>query len=497
MKRYALISVWDKKNVQDIALALQKAGYHIISTGNTARVLKKAGVEVQLISELIGSDEILDGRVKTLHPKIFGGILYRNNQQNEAIKYQLPDIRVVVVNFYPFESTLKKDIDVELIDIGGPAMVRAAAKNFERVAVITRIEDYDEVIDVLNNTGEIPLQLRRKLAAKAFALTAVYDSKIASAFEKEEQLPNVMAKGLIKIKDLRYGENPHQRAALYKPLDDNLKGIGNARVLGGKPLSYNNLVDAQAAIEAVSSLSKYGVVIVKHTNPCGAAVADHPVTAYEKTLAGDPKSAFGGIIALNHSLVPDVAKLITSRFYEVVIAPDFDPDALKILRKKKRLRIIQSNLDVQASNQIKSIGDYILVQESDINTKPELKLVSGDWPDQEQLKDIEFAWTMVRFAKSNAIVLAKNRMLIGVGAGQMSRVDAVELAIKKAAEQTQGAVMASDAFFPFPDSIELAAKHKVSVIVQPGGSIRDKEVIEAAKKFGITMLFTGKRAFRH
>lgn len=497
--KYALISCFDKTGLEPLAIALQKAGYGIISTGNTAKAITRAGVDVSLVSDVTQFPEILGGRVKTLQPKIFGGILFRPDQEQEATQHNLPDIRLVVVNFYPFPMhDLSEQPPVELIDIGGPSMVRAAAKNWERVAVATNPGDYPAIIENLQETGEIGKEVRRELAAKAFAWTATYDSAIAAAFSNEAMPERFVPAYTLKRK-LRYGENPHQSAGLYVPVSGHVNGVVGAEVLGGKALSYNNIQDAQAGWAAVSMLDGPGAVVLKHSNPCGAATADNILDAYDRALAGDPLSAFGGIIALNRTLTLPVAKEIVSRFFEVVMAPEFEPEALTVLRKKKRLRILKVPKQANATMEFRSVGDGLLVQQRDLSIEDlsQARVATKVSPTAQQMKDLAFAWLMVRFVKSNSVVLARDNMLVGVGAGQMSRVDSVWMALHKAGDRVKDSVMASDAFFPFADGLELAVKHGVTAVVQPGGSIRDQDVIDAADRLGIAMLMTGVRHFRH
>jgi len=498
--KYALISCFDKNGLEPLALALQKAGYGVISTGNTAKAIRAAGVDVSLVSEITGFPEILGGRVKTLHPRVFGGVLFRQDQQEEAKSHNLPDIRLVVVNFYPFPmgADVPEEPPVELIDIGGPSMVRAAAKNWARVAVATNPADYPAIIAQLEENGALDDALRRDLAAKAFAWTATYDAAIAAAFATDD-MPERFVPAYRLERKLRYGENPHQAAGLYVPAFGRAGGLVGAEVLGGKALSYNNIQDAQAGWAAVGTIDGPGAVVLKHSNPCGAATADNIEEAYDRALAGDPQSAFGGIIALNRTLTLPIAEKIASRFFEVVMAPDFEPDALKRLRRKKRLRVLRVPDAAVATMEFRTVGDGLLVQQRDLSlediTKAELATKVA--PTEQQMKDLAFAWLMVRFVKSNSVVLAKDNMLVGVGAGQMSRVDSVWMSIYKAGDRVENSVMASDAFFPFADGLELAVKKGVKAVIQPGGSIRDQEVIDAADRLGIAMLMTGVRHFRH
>lgn len=498
--KYALISCFDKQGLKPLAQALKEAGYGIISTGNTAKAIKEAGVAVSLVSEITDFPEILGGRVKTLHPRIFGGILFRADQADEAKQYNLPEIRLVVVNFYPFPmgEDVPEEPPVELIDIGGPSMVRAAAKNWARVAVATNPADYPAIIEELKENGAIGEALRRELAAKAFAWTATYDSAIAAAF-LDDAMPARFVPAYRLKRKLRYGENPHQSAGLYVPVSGRVGGVVGADILGGKALSYNNIQDAQAGWTAVGMFDGPGAVVLKHSNPCGAATADNIEDAYDRALAGDPQSAFGGIIALNRTLTLPVAEKIASRFFEVVMAPEFDPDALKRLKRKKRLRVLRVPDQASATVEFRAVGDGLLVQQRDLSVEDlgQARVATKVVPTEQQMKDLAFAWQMVRFVKSNSVVLARDNMLVGVGAGQMSRVDSVWMAIHKAGDRVQNSVMASDAFFPFADSVEMAVQQGVKAVVQPGGSIRDQEVIDVADRLGIAMLMTGVRHFRH
>jgi phosphoribosylaminoimidazolecarboxamide formyltransferase/IMP cyclohydrolase len=522
----ALISLSNKDGAEDLAQTLVKHGVEILSTGGTAKLLKDAGIPVVDVSDHTGFPEIMDGRVKTLHPTIHGGLLARrdNDQHVKAMEANdISDIDMLVVNLYPFVETMQGENAtyencIENIDIGGPAMIRAAAKNHEFVTVVTDPQDYNSVIDCLNNHGgEITFKLRKRLAATAYSLTATYDSNIASWFvdqmEESYGFPRrISFSGNLK-QTLRYGENPHQDAALYT-VDDSLRpGAARATQIQGKELSYNNLNDTDAAFELVADFDeKPTVAIIKHANPCGVASGSNMLDAYEKALACDPVSAFGGIIALNGTLDAKAAEAITKRFVEVIIAPDVADDAVEILAKKKNIRVLTTGAmptREETRRMVKRIAGGLLVQDSDNGnvTADDLNIVSDRNPTDQEIKDMLFAFNVAKHVKSNAIVYAKDLATVGIGAGQMSRVDSARIAAWKAQEAakecgfdeplTKGSVVASDAFFPFADGLISAADAGVTAVIQPGGSIRDDEVIEAANERGLAMVFTGMRHFRH
>ncbi len=521
--RRALISVSDKTGVADFARALvENHGVEILSTGGTARMLREAGVMVTDVSSHTGAPEIMDGRVKTLHPKIHGGILGRRGTDDAVMAEQdIAPIDLVVVNLYPFEQTIAKpDTDrataIETIDIGGPAMLRAAAKNHADVTLVVDGTDYAAVLDDLAAHGGTCEPTRRRLAAKGFAHTAAYDRAIAAYLAGEEQpagasqseaLPARYAPVYTKRADLRYGENPHQRAALYADGRRTEASLVDARVVQGKPLSYNNLADADAALACVKAFDQApACVIVKHANPCGVAVAPDLESAYQRAFATDPVSSFGGIIAFNAELGADTAEAITSnQFAEVILAPAITEDALTVFSKKKNLRVLVTGAWRKTDKGglvVKPIAGGLLVQDDDdqLLDRSQLKAVTRTEPTGEQLQDMLFAWRVAKYVKSNAIVYARDGATVGVGAGQMSRVDSARIARQKAADaklEIAGSVMASDAFFPFRDGIDTAAEAGVAAVIQPGGSIRDEEVIAAADEAGIAMLFTGMRHFRH
>ena len=503
----ALISVSDKTGVIDLARSLNKMGWEIISTGGTFSTLKEAGIDVTMVAEITGFPEILEGRVKTLHPRVHGGILAKRipSHLEQLKEHQIDLIDMVVVNLYPFRQTITREgvtheEAIENIDIGGPCMIRAAAKNYLEVAVVVNPERYPQVIAELEKSGQIGGQTRLELAREAFSHTAAYDSMVSAYLTPAEETlagENFIIAGE-KVYDLRYGENPHQKAAFYRNM---LPGAGlpDAQQLNGKELSYNNIIDTQAAWSLVREFEEPACVIIKHTNPCGAAVAKDIKTAYEKAFAADPLSAFGGIIALNRTVDRATAVLIAEPFMEVVIAPDFTTDALEILRTKVNLRLLKMAVTGKEPFEFKSVAGGFVVQETDdddFDIKG-VKTVTIAAPDAKQLQDLEFAWKVAKHVKSNAIVIAKDGVTLGVGAGQMNRVGAAEIAFKGREEASKGAVMASDAFFPFGDTVELAGKYGIKAIIQPGGSVRDEESIANCDKFGIAMVFTGVRHFKH
>ncbi len=515
MKKRALISVSDKRGVVDFAKSLIDLGFEIISSSGTARVLKENGVPVIEVSQITGFPEIMDGRVKTLHPKIHGGLLaVRDNPEymKQLEEQGIQPIDVVAINLYPFEETVKKGADldeiIENIDIGGPAMVRASAKNHKFVTIIVDPEDYDFVIDEIKEKGETSLETRRKLALKAFRHTAFYDSVISSVlnekFDINEKFPEELSIPVRKKTSLRYGENPHQEASLYvSPVEYQGFSVSESEVLHGKEMSYNNFLDVEAAVNLVKEFEETACVIVKHNNPCGVAISETQEKAYKEALARDPKSAFGGIVAFNKPVNIETAKALTEIFLEVVVAPDFEEDAFSFLTgKKKNLRLVKiKNFDKKPIGlDYRRISGGLLVQDRDLKLYKEWNVVTKRKPTDKEVEDLLFALKVVKHVKSNSVVIAKDKATVGIGPGQTSRVDSLETAVKKAKEfgfSTEGAVLASEAFFPFRDSIDEAAKHGIKAIVQPGGSIRDPEVIEAADEHGIAMIFTGMRHFKH
>jgi phosphoribosylaminoimidazolecarboxamide formyltransferase / IMP cyclohydrolase len=512
--RRALLSVWDKTGLIPFARGLAAAKIELISTGGTASALREAGLAVVDVAAVTGAPGILDGRVKTLHPAVHGGILARRDLDAHMATIAalgIPPIDLVVVNLYPFEATVAGgagyDETVEMIDVGGPAMIRAAAKNHAGVTVVTSPEDYAPVLAALQ-AGGIPAELRRELAAKAFARTAAYDAAIARWFGAgpADRLPEQLVVAAARRQRLRYGENPHQQAAFY--VTDPTRGIGAARQVQGKELSYNNLADADAALELVAEFSQPAVAIVKHANPCGVAVGDAIGRAYAKALACDPVSAYGGIVALNRPLDAATAGQITQLFTEVVIAPDAAEDARAVLAAKPNLRLLLAGAAAADELMLRTVAGGLLVQERDRLKVDdlELKVVTGRAPTPAEITDLRFAFAVCKHVRSNAIVFARDGATVGIGAGQMSRFDSVAIAVRKAADTavaagaapaTVGSVVASDAFFPFADGLEAALAAGATAVIQPGGSMRDAEVIAAADRAGAAMVFTGRRHFRH
>ncbi|MEK7991218.1 MAG: bifunctional phosphoribosylaminoimidazolecarboxamide formyltransferase/IMP cyclohydrolase [Thiotrichaceae bacterium] len=514
----ALISVSDKTGIVELAQALAAQNVEILSTGGTAKLLAEKGVSVTEVSDYTGFPEMMAGRVKTLHPKIHGGLLGRRGTDEAVMaEHDIKPIDLVVVNLYPFEQTIAKpDCDlataIENIDIGGPAMLRSAAKNHAAVTVVVDSSDYATVLDEMQtNQGSVTETTRRLLARKVYAHTARYDGAIANylgGLESDDaQFPPDLSMQFEKRQTMRYGENPHQKAAFYAELNPVPASLSTAKQLQGKALSYNNVADADAALECVKSFNeKPTCVIVKHANPCGVAEADNILAAYEKAFQTDPTSAFGGIIAFNRMLDVETAKLIIERqFVEVIIAPSIDEAALPFLEKKKNVRVMtcgEWDTNPAQSFDFKRVSGGLLVQERDMGMVgfDDLKVVTERQPTEQELKDLLFAWKVGKFVKSNAIVYVKDGMTIGVGAGQMSRVYSARIAAIKAGDENlsvKGAVMASDAFFPFRDGIDSAAEVGIEAVIQPGGSMRDKEVIAAANEHGMAMVFTGMRHFRH
>ena len=511
----ALISVTDKTGLVEFCRGLVAEGVEILSTGGTAALLMQNKVPVSEVAGYTGFPEIMDGRVKTLHPKIHGGILGRRGVDDAVMQENgIQPIDLVVVNLYPFERTVANpECDlataIENIDIGGPAMLRAAAKNYAHVAVVVNPDDYSKVLFELNSEQSISEKLRFNLAAKCFQHTAGYDSAIAAYLNaiKGEEFPDILTCQFYLSQKMRYGENPHQKAAFYSELNAKFGTIGSSSQLQGKELSYNNLADADAALECVQAFREHpACVIVKHANPCGVAEADTLLAAYDRAYQTDPTSAFGGIIAFNRELDQDtVAEIIKRQFVEVIIAPSISKAAQTALLEKPNLRVLKCgelNYDETPVLDFKKISGGLLVQEKDVRDvhPADLKIVSKRAPIEGELRDMLFAWKVAKFVKSNAIVYAKNGQTIGVGAGQMSRVYSAKIAGIKAADEglkVAGSVMASDAFFPFRDGIDLAAEAGIKAIIHPGGSVRDDEVIAAANEHDIAMVFTGMRHFRH
>ena len=521
--RRALLSVTEKAGLVDFAKTLAAHGVDLVSTGGTAKALRDAGLSVRDISDLTGFPEMLDGRVKTLHPKVHGGILHiRSNESHMASveEHAIEPIDMVVVNLYAFEKTAQKPgvspaEMIENIDIGGPSMVRSAAKNFEDVAVVTLASDYARLIEELNaNDGQLTRATRWQLAKQAFATTAAYDAAIASTLETiaphdtphtaavfdTEALPQTLRVLESQSAVLRYGENPHQQAALYS--DGSGTGVAGATQIQGKELSYNNLVDLDACWELVSEFTEAAVVIIKHTNPCGAATGASVLDAYSRALAADPVSAFGGVLGINREVDAEAAEEIAKLFVEAIVAPAFSPQALERFAAKKNLRLIQIT-PAHTPRVLKQISGGLLVQTADTRhiTEADLTVATTRKPTPEELRALLFAWSICKHVKSNAIVYARfhegHGQTVGIGAGQMSRVDSARFGAMKAVLPLRGSVAASDAFFPFPDGLEVVANAGATAVIQPGGSMRDNEVIEAANRLGIAMVFTGVRHFRH
>ena len=514
----ALISVSDKNGVLEFAQALHHLGIEILSTGGTATLLRAANIPVIEVADYTNFPEILDGRVKTLHPKIHGGILGRRDLASHQAQTKAHDIKhidLVCVNLYPFEATVTQEgvtleEAIENIDIGGPAMIRSAAKNHAHVAVITCSTDYAKVLEELKaSQNTLSLATCRKLAFKAFSHTAAYDSAISNYFTRIndqgefETFPQQLNINLRLTQSMRYGENPHQKAAFYEDRVPVAGSIAQHKQHQGKELSYNNIADADTAWECVKNFEKPACVIVKHANPCGVAIAETTYDAYRHAFATDPTSAFGGIIAFNREVDLDTAQLVTTQFLEVLIAPSYTKEALVHLTKKLTIRVLEIPLLYQPNPfDIKRVGGGVLVQTPDTAqlNLPDLKVVSKKYPDPAQLEDLRFAWQVAKYVKSNAIVFCKNGRTLGIGAGQMSRVDSTRLAAEKAKSvglDLTGSVAASDAFFPFSDGVDVIAENGIHAIIQPGGSLRDEEVIACADTHGIIMAFTGIRHFRH
>ena len=520
--RRVLLSVTDKTGLVEFAQVLAGFGVELVSTGGTARALREAGLAVKDISDLTGFPEMLDGRVKTLHPRVHGGLLYiRGNKDHEAAvaAHGIEPIDMVVVNLYAFEKTAAQagvafGHLIENIDIGGPSMVRSAAKNFEDVAIVTRVSDYPALIAELQSTGGgLSRETRWRLARQAFSLTAAYDTAIANTLDQiadapapdqpaapqasaAPQVPTTLRINFPLAQPLRYGENPHQRAALYA--DGSGLGIAGARQLQGKELSFNNLVDLDACWELAQEFDQPAVIIVKHTNPCGAATGANVLEAYQKALACDPVSAFGGVIGINRAVDAEAASEIAKLFVEAIAAPAFTPEARERFAAKKNLRLVQVH-SAAPRPVIKHVSGGLLLQDADTArvNESELKVVTWRPPTAEELRSLLFAWRVAKHVKSNAIVYARDGQTLGVGAGQMSRVDAARFGAMKAVLPLTGCVAASDAFFPFPDGLEAVAQAGATAVIQPGGSVKDQDVIDAADKLGLAMVFTGIRHFRH
>jgi len=512
----AILSVTDKTGLADFARQLSNMGVELISTGGTAKLLRDGGISVKDISELTGFPEMLDGRVKTLHPKVHGGILHRREDASHraaVAEHGIAPIDMVVVNLYAFEKTAAKpgvhfEELVENIDIGGPSMIRSAAKNFHDVAIVTSPADYNAIAEEMSKSGgALSSETKWRLAQKAFATTAAYDSAIASTLERvsangsftlkpAEVFPEKLRLSFSKVTDLRYGENPHQKAAMYS--DGSGTGVANVRQVQGKELSYNNIVDLQAAWDLAQEFEEPVCAIIKHTNPCGTATGKTLAEAYKRALECDPVSAFGGVIGVNRAVDASAAEEMAKLFLEVIAAPSFEPSAIEKFSSKKNLRLVEITNSPQKWV-LKNVSGGMLVQDADLHqlTESDLKIVTKRHPTPEEKRALLFAWKVCKHVKSNAILYSRDGQTIGVGAGQMSRVDSCRLGAQKAVLPLKGTVAASDAFFPFPDGVEEIAKAGATAIIQPGGSVRDQEVIEAADRLGLAMIFTGIRHFRH
>lgn len=510
MKR-ALVSVSDKTGIVEFVEGLVNLGFEIISTGGTKRALEQAGLKPIGISDVTGFPEIMDGRVKTLHPKVHGGLLaVRSNpdHMNQLEELGIETIDLVCVNLYPFKQTVQKEgvsheEIIENIDIGGPSMLRSASKNYQSVTVVTDPSDYEKVLSEFKEYGDTTLETREALAAKVFRTTAQYDAMIADYLTKKEgnEFPEKLTITFDKVQDLRYGENPHQKAAFYKGMMPKYS-LANAQQLHGKELSYNNIQDGNAAIEILKDFEgQYAAVGLKHMNPCGVGIGDCIEAAWDKAYEADPVSIFGGIVALNDKVEASLAEKLSKIFLEIVIAPDFSEEALEILTRKKNIRLMKLDTTLSTNTALKytNVNDGLLVQEMDMHTitEADVHCVTNRKPTEDEMRQMLFGWKVVKHVKSNAIVLVKDDMTIGVGAGQMNRVGAAKIAIEQAGDKAKGSVLASDAFFPMPDTVEAAAAAGVTAIIQPGGSIKDQLSVDECNRHGITMVYTNIRHFKH
>lgn len=508
------MSVFDKTGIVELAKGLSDMGIEIISTGGTAKAISDAGIRVINVSDITGFPECLDGRVKTLHPKIHAGLLaMRDNQDHMAQLEQLgiDTIDMVVINLYPFKQTIQKpgvtlEEAIENIDIGGPTMLRAAAKNYQDVTVVVDPDDYQDVLNEIKQSGGISRDTNFRLAAKVFEHTSHYDTLIAQYLRKNAGgniFPELFTMTFQKVQDMRYGENPHQKAAFYREVGNNQGWLTDAQQLHGKELSFNNINDTNGALELLKEFDQTAVVAVKHANPCGVGVADSVYQAYIKAHDADPVSIFGGIVVTNREMDEKTAEEINKIFVEIVVAPSYTDKALEILCSKKNIRVLKlENIQKQYTDDemnIKKVGGGMVIQQVDnqLLVEEKLEVVTDREPTQQEMEDLKFAWKVVKHTKSNAIVVAKQNQTLGVGPGQTNRIWAAEAAIQRAGDKVKGSVMASDAFFPFPDCVEAAAKAGITAIIQPGGSIRDQQSIDACNKYGIAMIFTGMRHFKH
>lgn len=509
----ALLSVSDKTDLLPLATALHEHGAELLSTGGTARVLRDAGLPVTEVAQYTEYPEMMDGRVKTLHPRVHGGLLMRRGEDDAiAAEHGIKPIDMVVINLYPFKETISKEgitepEAIEQIDIGGPSMLRSAAKNFKYVTALTAIQDYPVIIEELKLGGITP-ETRRKLAITVFEKTANYDHNIADYLRYKGESPELLDLHYEKVMQLRYGENPHQKAVFFRDPTDHFPNVTNAKVLQGKQLSFNNIIDIDGALELVKDFEKPAAAVIKHTNPCGAATAAEITDAFELAYQVDPLSAFGCVVALNRPCTQAIAQYIQDHklFVEIVIAPSFEPSALELLSKRKNLRLLETGTLRKNPNQrsIKTVSGGMLIQTADqyVVTRADLKTPTQIQPTEDQVEAMLFARILVKHVKSNAVVFAKKHdkggcVATGIGAGQMSRVDSVIIARRKGGDRVPGSVLASDAFFPFPDAVEEAKEAGVTAIIQPGGSIRDEEVIAKADELGLAMVFTGIRSFKH
>ncbi len=513
MIKRALISVSDKSGIEEFAKELHQLGIEIISTGGTAKLLLEKGIEVTGISEVTGFPECLDGRVKTLHPAVHGGILAMRDKKEHMEQLQEQNIQpidLIVINLYPFKATIMKpettlEDAIENIDIGGPTMLRSAAKNHKDVTVICDPRDYNELLQEIKVNKELSYDTKYRLALKVFEHTASYDAMIAGYLREKinGELPDNLTLTYEKVQDLRYGENPHQKAIFYKEIRPEVGSLVNAVQLHGKELSFNNINDTNGALETLKEFNEPAVVAVKHANPCGVGIGYDIYDAYLKAYKADPISIFGGIVAVNRTIDDRTAEEINKIFLEIVIAPDYTEEALEILKQKKNLRLLKLEGIQQEQSKgamdLKKVRGGLLIQDKDTKlfNKEEFEVVTDRIPTEKEIVDMRFAWKVVKHIKSNGIVLAKNGKTIGVGPGQVNRIWAVDNSIRQATEETKGSVLASDAFFPFGDSVETAAKAGISAIIQPGGSVRDEESIEKANQYGIAMVFTKMRHFKH
>lgn len=507
----ALVSVSDKRGVVEFATALAEMGWEIISTSGTLAALRGSGLKVTNISDVTGFPEICEGRVKTLHPKVHGGLLARRDKEDHMAQLAengIETIDMVCVNLYPFEATIAKvgvtmEEAVENIDIGGPSMLRSAAKNYASVSVVCDPDDYAMVLEEIRECGNTKPETRLMLSAKAYTHTALYDSHIATYMRKAAGMNEKLFLNFDAVQSLRYGENPHQKAAFYRSGEEVSYSVAGARQLGGKELSYNNIQDANAALQIVREFSEPFCVGLKHMNPCGAGIGENIAEAWKRAYEADKVSIYGGIVAMNRPLTGEVAQMMKPIFLEIVMAPSFEPEALEVFASKKNLRLLEVKMDGVKAPQKQYVGvtGGLLVQDADMECLDitDQMCVTERKPSESELKDMNFGWRIVKHVKSNAIVVVKDSMTLGVGAGQMNRVGSAEIALEqaKAAGVTEGLVLASDGFLPFDDTVELASKYGVVAIVQPGGSIRDEDAIKKANEKGIAMLFTGMRHFKH